>query len=40
MEDAVPIAGQLKARNLTLATNNLSEFSCAEGLEVEDRTAA
>lgn len=32
------IAGQARARDLTLVTNNLSEFSRVEGLKVEDWT--
>lgn len=34
----VLIAGQAKARGLTLVTNNLSEFQRVEGLEIEDWT--
>jgi len=30
------IAGQAKARNLTLVTNNIGEFSRVENLQVED----
>ena len=36
----VLIAGQAKARGLTLVTNNLSEFRRVEGLSVEDWTRA
>jgi tRNA(fMet)-specific endonuclease VapC len=32
----VLIAGQAKARNLTLVTNNIKEFARVEGLRVED----
>jgi hypothetical protein len=32
----VLIAGQAKARNLTLVTHNTSEFQRVEGLRVED----
>jgi len=32
----VLIAGQAKARNLTLVTNNVDEFSRVEGLRMED----
>jgi len=32
----VLIAGQAKARNLTLVTNNIGEFSRVENLQVED----
>lgn len=35
----VLIAGQAKARNLTLLTNNISEFSRVEGLRFEDWSA-
>ncbi|KKC32408.1 type II toxin-antitoxin system VapC family toxin [Devosia psychrophila] len=34
----VLIAGQAKARNLTLVTNNTSEFARVEGLSIEDWT--
>jgi tRNA(fMet)-specific endonuclease VapC len=34
----VLIAGQARARGLTLITNNLSEFRRVEGLEIEDWT--
>lgn len=34
----VLIAGQAKARNLTVVTNNLREFNRVENLEVEDWT--
>ncbi|MGQ0582101.1 MAG: type II toxin-antitoxin system VapC family toxin [Reyranella sp.] len=34
----VLIAGQAKARSLTLVTNNLSEFQRIDGLEIEDWT--
>lgn len=36
----VLIAGQAKARGLTLVTNNMSEFSRVEGLKVEDWMAS
>ncbi len=36
----VLIAGQAKARNLTLITNNVREFVRVENLKVEDWTAA
>ncbi|MBB1492995.1 type II toxin-antitoxin system VapC family toxin [Paracoccus sp. MC1854] len=36
----VLIAGQAKARNLTLVTNNIGEFSRVAGLSLEDWTAA
>lgn len=36
----VLIAGQARARNLTLVTNNLSEFQRIEGLKIEDWTQA
>ena len=36
----VLIAGQVKARNLTLVTNNTGEFSRVAGLNLEDWTAA
>lgn len=35
----VLIAGQAKARNLIVITNNLREFQRVEGLQVEDWTA-
>jgi len=35
----VLIAGQAKARGLTLVTNNLSEFQRVPGLKIEDWTA-
>lgn len=34
----VLIAGQARARNLTLVSNNLSEFQRVEGLKLEDWT--
>lgn len=34
----VPIAGQAKARELAVVTNNLKEFERIEGLLVEDWT--
>lgn len=34
----VLIAGQARARDLTLVTNNLSEFRRVEGLKIEDWT--
>jgi tRNA(fMet)-specific endonuclease VapC len=34
----VLIAGQARARGLTLVTNNISEFQRVEGLEIEDWT--
>jgi tRNA(fMet)-specific endonuclease VapC len=34
----VLIAGQARARGLTLVTNNLSEFQRVDGLEIEDWT--
>lgn len=34
------IAGQAKARNLTLVTNNTGEFSRVAGLQIEDWSAA
>jgi hypothetical protein len=34
----VLIAGQTRARGLTLVTNNLSEFKCVDGLEIDDWT--
>jgi tRNA(fMet)-specific endonuclease VapC len=34
----VLIAGQARARDLTLVTNNLSEFQRVEGLKIEDWT--
>jgi len=34
----VLIAGQARARNLTLVSNNLAEFRRVEGLELEDWT--
>lgn len=36
----VLIAGQAKARGLTLVTNNLSEFQRVPGLKIEDWTQA
>jgi tRNA(fMet)-specific endonuclease VapC len=36
----VLIAGQAKARDLTLVTNNVGEFTRVEGLRVEDWTMA
>ncbi len=36
----VLIAGQAKARGLTLVTNNLSEFRRVDGLKIEDWTQA
>ena len=32
------VAAQSKARNLTLVTNNTSEFACVDGLRIEDWT--
>lgn len=36
----VLIAGQAKARGLTLVTNNVAEFERVEGLRIEDWTVA
>lgn len=36
----VLIAGQAKARGLTLVTNNTREFSCVAGLRIEDWSTA
>jgi tRNA(fMet)-specific endonuclease VapC len=36
----VLIAGQAKARGLTLVTNNTREFSCVAGLRIEDWSLA
>ncbi len=36
----VLIAGQAKARELTLVTHNTAEFTCVQGLKVEDWSGA